>query len=345
MDDIRALLDLRRKDIERQLTKELAAPDNWPELSRHARSLLALRELSALFPAPKPPVWVLSVSVALVAIALVALAAALRWPNPTIHIDAKVRSLTIVVPEKGVHPIGPSGDIAVTSITAVTDVPSENLGQQTAAIGSLELRGGAHASISVTEQGCITIALGRGPTARDAKPPSALQFVAQFKEAPGAPPARMVSVPAGGTLSFCPRDYSDYLLFGQISEMELSRLHLDDPTKNQRLRIPSIVSGEMKMPEFSKNRKLGEADNIALSEMTDGWLALFPGKTLGVVFSGKVGRARSFGLSDAQGVDLAPTVLDWIIGSPWITSMFSLVTGLGGLIWSAMRYLGGPARP
>ena len=335
---------LKRKIAKAESTLEasLAQGATGIDLMRHEKSLQTLDRLLQRFPAKKIPQWLLPLSVAIVSVSLLGIAAAIRLPRPLVTVDARLSALAITAAADGT---GMSSDTAipVKSIEVAGDAKAQAIARPAVSISSFKLMAGTTALVEQrasclevqipVAQGATTAGVALGLTLVVLHPPKMqgqLPTPTELRASPGA------------TVTICGDLPPNYALAGSVGRIDLYRRQPGDALQGfMDMRTPSIISGKLRLPQVNRTSDLHDTDMLSFDGVTRGWAFVFPAPAMRVVFSGKVDRPVTVSPTSEGGSEpLEPTLLEWFTKSPFATAVFGLVTGFVGILWALAKYFG-----
>lgn len=335
----KSVIERRKKEAERQLIADLERDASTDVLAESQSRLAALNDIGDMLPVASSPKWVLPASVAMIGASLIGMGSLVHLNQPQIRLDAKVQALTVEASADGIG-LTNAGTVTVTNFDVVgLEEFDRSILAGVIGFSSLELIPGARAEVSLIQPNCVVIQMATLHSSIAPSQGGALRLTLHRPGPSGTGTQTIpIAVPQGGAVSFCAAQVGDHLLLGRVATLDLSRIHLRDLSTAETIRASSIVSGSYAIPAVNRAVTLGGHDRISLELISDGWVVIGRTDALTISFSGRVGNARSYGLSQAVSESLTPTVLEWFSRSPWVTSLFGLFTGLVGIAWSAIRY-------
>ena len=339
-----ARIALKRKisDAMSSLEANLAQGATDLDLVRLDESLQSLDRLLQRFPAKKNPSWLLPLSVAVVAMSLLGIAAVFRLPGPLVTVDVRLSAMAITAAAEGA---GLSSDaaISVKSIEVAGDAKAQVIAGPAVSVSSLKLLAGTTALLE-QRGSCFEVQL---PVTRGAAKPTLVLGLDLVVMHPAQSrgqlptPAEMRLLP-GTTVTICADLPANYALAGNVAKIDLYRRQPGDAQRGfVDMRTPSIVFGKLRLPYVNRATDLQDTDMVSFDGIVRGWAFVFPAPSMRVVFSGKVDRPVSVSPTpDGGSVSLEPTLLEWITKSPLATAIFGLVTGFVGMMWGLAKYFG-----
>jgi hypothetical protein len=339
---------LKRKisDVENSLETSLAQGATDIDLARHDESLQSLDRLLQRFPTKKNPSWLLPLSVAVVAMSLLGIAAAIRLSAPLVTVDARLSAMAITAAADGAGLVTGAA-IPVKSLEVAGDAKAQAIAGPAVSVSSLKLMAGTTALLE-QRGSCIEVQL---PVTQGAAKPAlvlGLDLVVMHppKTQGQLPTPAELRVFPGTTVSICGDLPANYALAGNVGRIDLYRRQPGDAQRGfVDLRTPSIISGKLRLPNFNRATDLQDTDMVSFDGVARGWVFVFPAPAMRVVFSGKVDRPVSVSPTPEGGsASLAPTLLEWLTKSPLVTAAFGLVTGFVGMLWGLAKYFGLSAR-
>lgn len=339
---------LKRKisDAESALEAGLSQGAAGIELMQYDESLQSLDRLLLRFPTARSPSWLLPLSVAVVAVSLLGIAATIRLPRPIVTVDVRLSALTITAAADGA---GLSSDAAipVKSLEVTGNAKAQAISGPAVSISSLKLSPGTTALME-QRGSCIEVQIPVTQGASKAGGVLGLDLVVLHapKTQGLLPTPEELRASPGTTVTICGDFPANYALAGNVARIELYRRQPSDALRGfVDMRTPSIVSGKLRLPHVNRTSDLRDTDMLSFDGVTRGWAFVFPGPVMRVVFSGKVDRPLSVSPTPEGGADaLEPTLLEWFTKSSLVTSVFGLVTGFVGMLWALVRYFGFFAR-
>lgn len=337
MDEFHDALERRLKELSKSVQDNFDR-STIESLRESEQAFSVLESLRKYIPKRKKPMWLMPVIISLFAMSVVGLASSIRLNNYEVHIDAQVKAITLNVGD-GVTEFSNSKPINVDKFEAVgPDLAGKKL-NEVDAISVITLLPNTKAIFSMGVERCVLVELV--PTRQQVDMQGGIKMVLLAHSLTDSQESINIRLNEGGSVRFCLQKNDDYLLLGRVADLEISRVHLRDITDSTGLRTSSIIAGELLIPSVNRVAKVGRSDRVSMRHIKDGWLMLFPGESMRIVFSGKPEVAELVGLSpDELKINLAPTLLEWFVESPSVRWLFSIITGLVGVIWSCARYLG-----
>lgn len=341
----RQALKKKISDAESGLEANLVKGAADVDLMRHDESLQSLDRLLQRFPANKSPSWLLPLSVAVVAVSLLGIAAAIRLPRPLVTVDARLSAVAITAAADGTG-LSSGGSILVKSIEVAGDAKAQAIAGPAVSISSLKLTAGT--SVLVEQRAScfeVQIPVAQGATAGLAFGLDLVVLHPPKTQGQLPTPVELHASP-GTTVTICGDLPANYALAGSVGRIDLYRRQSGDALRGfVDMRTPSIVSGKLRLPRVDRALDLQDTDMLSFDGITHGWAFLFPAPTMRVVFSGRVDRPASVSPTPEGGsASLAPTLLEWLTKSPLVTAVFGLVTGFVGMLWALAKYFGFSAR-
>lgn len=339
-----ALQALKQKieDAESALEASLAQGATDTNLGRHDKSLQTLDRLLQRLPAKKNASWLLPLSVAVVSVSLLGIAAAIRLPSPFVIVDARVSAVAITAAADGT---GLSSDVAilVKSLETAGDAKAQAIAGPAVSISSLKLKPGTTALVE-QRASCFEVEIPVAQGAAKAGSALGLDLVVLH------PPKTQGQLPTpvelraspGTTVTICGDLPTNYALAGSVGRIDMYRRQPGDALRGfVDMRTPSINSGKLRLPHVNRTSDLQDTDMLSLDGITRGWAFVFPLPAMRVVFSGKVDRPAIVSPTPEGGsASLEPTLLEWFTKSPLVTAVFGLVTGFVGMLWGLAKYFG-----
>jgi hypothetical protein len=243
--------------------------------------------------------------------------------TPTIGIDATASEVHFTTAAQGTVALARPLNLESLDIVGV---PVPPLGGPVT-LEALTMRPGTNATLSVAPNGCYSILTIPGLGGVDIR----------RKAANDAGVANPLEVAPGGQVAFCAKDSTNILLSGSVgtlSMMSIARYGTPNIT------LSSIHKGSLTISDSGRTLPLDAQSRVALSDISGGWMNLYPGKDLHLVFAGRAKSVIRKGVADTSRDDLRPTLVDWASGSPKLTAIIAAISGLIGLIWSVGRYFG-----
>lgn len=342
-EDVAARQALERmiSDAESALQDSLTHGASATDIERHDKSLQALDRLLHRFPKKKSPPWLLPLSVAVVAVSLVGLAAGIRIPRPFIVADARVFALTITAAADGT---GLSSDVSVpvNSIEVVGGSKQDSITGPSVSISAFKLKPGTTALFEQLDS-CLEIQI----PVTESSPEHTAQGIELIvlhppKEKGQLPTPATWHASPGATITICGNLPKNYAISGGVQRVDLYRHQPGEVLRGfVDMYFPSIISGNLRLPNFNRSLDLQDTDMVSLDGIRDGWSFIFLTPPMRVVVTGAVDHPAKLSPTPRGGAtSLEPTLLEWITKSPLITSVFGLVSGLVGVLWALGRYFG-----
>lgn len=342
----RQALKQRIADAESSLEAALSRGEPNIDLAKHDEALQSLDRLLLRFPTKKTPPWLLPLSVALVAMSLLGIAATVRLPGRLVTLDARVSAVAITAADDAPG-LSSNDAILVKSLEVAGDAKAQVVAAAAVSISWLKITPGTTALLE-QRGSCFAVHI---PIARDGAK-SALELgmdlvVTHPAKAQGQlPTPAELRVRPGTSVTICGDLPANYSIAGSVRRIELYRRQPSDAQRGfADMRTPSIVSGKLRLPSVNRATDLQDTDMISFDGVARGWAFVFPAPAMRMVFSGKVERPASVSpTSEGGSTSLEPTLLEWLTKSPLVTSAFGLITGLVGMLWGLAKYFGLSAR-
>ena len=342
----REALEVRISQTEDELEARITKRPTNIELARLDRSLLVLDRLLQRFPAKASPPWLMPLSVAVVAVSLLGVAAAIRVPRPLITLDVRLSALEVTAHPQGT---GLSSDIpmSVRSLEVAGDGQAEAIARSVTSISSLRLMPGTEAFVE-QHGSCFEVQIPIDQRTDNPGLERGLDLlVLSPSQTPGTlPTPSQLRARPGTTVTICGDFPVNYAFAGSIERARLYRRQPGDAIRGfVDLRTPSILSGKLRLPDVDRVSDIQDTDMLSLEAVSRGWMFLFPAPTMRVVFSGTVDRPQLVSPSpEGASTNLEPTLLEWLTKSKLSTALFGLITGFVGMLWSLAKYLGFSSR-
>lgn len=338
----RQALVRRVSEVEASLEASWAQGATDAELARLDALLQSLDRLLRRFPPRRNPPWLLPLSVAVIAVSLIGIAASVRLSGPALTVDARLSALAITAASQGT---GLSSDevVPVRSLEVAGDAMAQAIASQALSVSSVRVTAGTTALLE-QRASCLEVRIPaeQGPVQAVAGLGLDLVVLHAPKAQGQLPTPAEIRVSPGKTLTICGDFPGNYALAGRVGRIELFRRQPGAAQQGfEDLRTPSIVSGKLRLPAVGRVSDLQDTDMVLLDRIEGGWAFVFPATAMRLVFSGTVD--RPLGVTPAAGtgsVSLQPTLLEWLTKSPLVTAAFGLVTGLVGMLWGFAKYLG-----
>jgi hypothetical protein len=283
--------------------------------------------------ATKRPRWLVPAAFAMLALILVGIASAIRLRTAHVDIDANVESLELSIGGSEQELINRPHDIRVRMLDVVRAGPTP---APAAFLSSLRALPNARLAVSAEGTGCVRItAIQRAGSRR----PALIALAGGPEDAAGLSEPAEVTIAPGEEIRFCVASNEALQLVAEPVRLDLSRTRSEAAPSG--LRLATIVAGTLRQGQTDNVLQLRPFDLIHLDRIQQGTLIITAEQHLHLIFSGAALKAETILPNASRRGDLRPTLLEYLVHSPAIQSIFGIITGLVGMLWGAWRYFSG----
>lgn len=328
-----------RANLRRQLVTELSAPEVKDNvIGQLVARIAAIDVLTTDDSKRVTPKWKVPALIAAVAIALVGIASLIRMPRVPIDLAIVASEFQIQL-GSGVREI--NGEFFITPGTLRSaklqwvDSVAGNAPDlaEFRALQVVTLDAGAVLTFVTTADRCYELRIQRGEL-------RGTLLRRGSEDSAAVPWPERIVVGAPGFLRFC-SDKDTNIFIDGIEALSVSKLLRAFPPP--AVHAPSIMSGEMNVISTNERRPLRNSDRVSLRGIREGVLSTGLGESLQLSFSGLTSQPALFGFAgpdSGSGVDLRPTLVDFVRSSPQLTAILAAIVGLAGTLVGLLQWLG-----